>query len=63
MCIIIRNIENLYSLEMRDKDFNKIEFIEGKSTEIVDYFNRIDSAIRSKSIIADFSGLGVFTHS
>ena len=64
MCIIIRNNEDLYSLEIRDKDFNKVLFIEGKSTEIVDYFNNgISSAIRSKSIIADFSGLGVFTHS
>lgn len=61
--IIIRNSNDLYSLEMRDKDFKRTVFIEGKSTEIVDYFNGINPAIRSKSIIADFSGLGVFTHS
>lgn len=61
--IIIKNIDNLYSLEIRDKDFNKIGFIEGRSTEIVEYFNGISSAIRNKSLIADFSGLGVFTHS
>ena len=62
--IIIRNSNDLYSLEMRDKDFKRTLFIEGKSTEIVDYFNNeINPAIRSKSIIADFSGLGIFTHS